>query len=346
MTVQDKIPVTILTGLLGAGKTSAIRHLLETANGKRLALIINEFGNLGVDGEIVKGCGIEGCADEDVLELANGCICCTVADNFLPTIETILARPDAPDHIIIETSGLALPKPLIKAFNWPEVRNRVTVDGVVAVVDGPAVADGLFAMDPSAVDAQLQNDDSLDHESPLEELLEEQLGSADLVLLNKMDMVAPDAVRGVTEDIKSSVRAGVKLLNSEHGRIDAAILLGLNAAAEGDLASRYSHHDGADHDHDHDDFTSFAVETGAFASPEALTERLVTLVKEHDLLRVKGFAAIEGKQMRLVVQGVGGRFSTYFDRPWNVSESPSSRMVFIGLAGLDEIAIRLGFAPH
>ena len=346
MTVQGKIPVTVLTGFLGAGKTSTIRHLLETANGKRLALIINEFGDLGVDGEIVKGCGIEGCADEDVLELANGCICCTVADDFLPTMETILARPDAPDHIIIETSGLALPKPLIKAFNWPEVRNRVTVDGVVAVVDGPAVADGLFAMDPNAVDAQRQNDDSLDHESPLEELLEEQLGSADMVLLNKMDMVAPDAVRVVREDIKSSVRAGVKLLNSEYGRIDAAILLGLNAAAEDDLASRHSHHDGADHDHDHDDFTSFAVETGTFTSPEALTERLVNLVKEHDLLRVKGFAAIEGKQMRLVVQGVGGRFSTYFDRPWNGSESPSSRMVFIGLAELDETAIRSGFAPH
>lgn len=346
MIVQGKIPVTVLTGFLGAGKTSTIRHLLETANGKRLALIINEFGDLGVDGEIVKGCGIEGCADEDVLELANGCICCTVADDFLPTMETILARPNAPDHIIIETSGLALPKPLIKAFNWPEVRNRVTVDGVVAVVDGPAVADGLFAMDPSAVDAQRQNDESLDHESPLEELFEEQLGSADMVLINKMDMVAPDALGGVMEDIKSSVRAGVKLLNSQHGRIDAKILLGLNAAAEDDLASRHSHHDGADHDHDHDDFTSFAIETGAFASPEVLTGRLVDLVEAHDLLRVKGFAAIEGKQMRLVVQGVGGRFSTYFDRPWNGSENPSSRMVFIGLAGLNETAIRAEFAPR
>ena len=179
-----KIPATVITGFLGAGKTTVIRHLLANAGGKRIALIINEFGDLGIDRELVTGCGIEGCEDDNVLELANGCICCTVADDFLPTMEQLLDREDPPEHIVIETSGLALPKPLVRAFNWPEIRSRVTVDGVVAVVDAPAVAEGRFADDPDAVQAMREADEMLDHENPLEEVFEDQLLCADMVLLN------------------------------------------------------------------------------------------------------------------------------------------------------------------
>jgi len=145
MSQLKKIPATVITGFLGAGKTTLIRHMLENAGGKRIALIINEFGDLGIDRQIVNGCGIEGCDEDDVVELANGCICCTVADDFLPVMEALVERDTPPDHIVIETSGLALPKPLIRAFNWPEIKTRVTVDGVVAVVDGPALAAGQFA---------------------------------------------------------------------------------------------------------------------------------------------------------------------------------------------------------
>src|SRR5687768_12669960 len=117
MTALDKVPCTILTGFLGAGKTTLLRHVLANANGRRLAIIVNEFGDVGIDGEILKGCGIETCTEENVVELANGCICCTVADDFVPALEGLLNRGQRPDHIIIETSGLALPKPLVKAFN-------------------------------------------------------------------------------------------------------------------------------------------------------------------------------------------------------------------------------------
>ncbi|MEO0362035.1 MAG: GTP-binding protein, partial [Pseudomonadota bacterium] len=164
-----KIPATVVTGFLGAGKTTLIRHLLAHAGGRRIALVINEFGDLGVDGGVLKGCGIEGCAEEDVMELSNGCICCTVADDFIPTITKLLEREAPPDHIVIETSGLALPQPLVRAFAWPEIRTRVTVDGVVAVVDGPAVREGRFAADLAAVEAQRAADDGLDHETPLSE---------------------------------------------------------------------------------------------------------------------------------------------------------------------------------
>ncbi len=338
MPQHAKIPATVITGFLGAGKTSMIRHLLQTAQGKRLALIINEFGDLGVDGEIVKGCGIEGCAEDDVMELANGCICCTVAEDFLPTMEKILERPEPPDHIVIETSGLALPKPLIKAFNWPDVRNRVTVDGVIAVVDAPAVAAGRFAADPEALQAQRESDEALDHDSPLEELFEEQLGSADLVVLNKTDLLPEGEMGAVEGEVTAQLRPEVKILPARHGGIEAGVLLGLAAAAEDDLDSRHSHHDDGE-EHDHDDFASFALQLGELTDSAALLARLKDLVAEHDIFRVKGFAAVAGKGMRLVVQGVGGRFQSYYDRDWAPEEPRATRLVFIGRADLDRAGI-------
>ncbi len=343
MSQSNKIPATVITGFLGAGKTSTIRHLLETAGGKRIALVINEFGDLGVDGEIVKGCGIEGCEEDAVLELPNGCICCTVADDFIPTIETLLNRPEPPDHIVIETSGLALPKPLVKAFNWPEIRTKVTVDGVITVIDGPAVADGLFASDPAAVDAQRKADESLDHESPLEELFEEQISCADMVVINKTDLLDETALEQVLGDVKKEIRPEVKVVRSSYGKVDAQVLLGLEAAAEDDLDSRPSHHDDG-HEHDHDDFTSFAVDLGEVETPQSLVARLLPVIARHGILRVKGFAKVAGKDMRLVLQGVGGRLQHYYDRDWQPAEIQSTRLVVIGEADMDSDAIRAELA--
>src|SRR6478736_7737461 len=185
MSDLKKIPCTIVTGFLGAGKTTLVRHLLENAGGRRIAVLVNEFGDLGFDGSFIEGCGIEGCTQEDIVELPNGCICCTVADDFVPALNTLLNRQNPPEHILIETSGLALPKPLVRAFNWPDIRSRVTVDGVIAVVDGPAVASGAFADDPDALAAQRAADASVDHENPLEEVFTDQILCADLILLNK-----------------------------------------------------------------------------------------------------------------------------------------------------------------
>ena len=238
-----KIPATVVTGFLGAGKTTLIRHLLENANGRRIALIINEFGDVGVDGEVLKGCGDELCRDDDMIELANGCICCTVADDFIPTMSQLLDRDDPPDHVVIETSGLALPQPLVRAFNWPEIRSRVTVDGVVTVVDSAAVAEGRFASDEAAVQAQREADDALDHESPLEELFEDQLACADMILLNKSDLLELGALDGVETSLREEVRPGVHFVRTRNGIIDPAVLLGLAAEAEDDMDRRKSHHE-------------------------------------------------------------------------------------------------------
>jgi len=333
-----KIPATVITGFLGAGKTTLIRHILANANGRRIALIINEFGDIGIDRDVINGCAIEGCAEEDVLELANGCICCTVADDFLPTMEKLLNRADPPDHIVIETSGLALPKPLVKAFNWPQIRSRVTVDGVIAVVDGPAVADGRFADDPDKVQAVREADDNLDHHSPLEEVFEDQLLCADLVLMNKADLLTAADKPGVLEILNRETRDGVKIVETIKGNIDLKVLLAMGSAVEDDLEGRPSHHDGDD-DHDHDEFESFHVGLGDIIDPAALEARIKTASLDHDILRIKGFVHVPGKPMRHVVQAVGPRIDRYFDRPWVDGEVRQSQLVVIGLAGMDRAAI-------
>lgn len=342
MSALEKIPATVITGFLGAGKTSLIRNLLRNANGRKLALIINEFGDLGVDGEVLKSCGSENCAEEDILELANGCICCTVADDFLPTIQQLLARDEKPDHIIIETSGLALPKPLVQAFGWPEVRTRVTVDGVVTVIDAPAVIDGLFASDPAAVEAQRQADDNLDHDSPLEELFEDQVNCADMILLNKADLLSAEDLDKVAADLAAAVRPAVKIVRTSHGNIDSRILLGIEAAAEDDLDARPSHHDGADN-HEHDDFDSFILNLPEIADPEMLLARLGRAIEQQGILRAKGFIAVKGKDMRLIVQAVGNRVQHYYDRDWKQGEARQSQLVIIGEHDISQSAIEQMF---
>jgi len=347
---QAKIPATVVTGFLGAGKTTLIRHLLGQANGRRIALIINEFGDLGVDGEILKGCGDATCRDEDVVELSNGCICCTVAEDFIPTMKKLIERADPPDHIVIETSGLALPQPLVRAFNWPDIRTRVTVDGVVTVVDGAAVSEGRFAHDEAAVDRQRAADEGLDHETPLSELFEDQLACADMIVVNKTDLIGAEAAEALMARLGAEARAGVRTIASRMGVAPVDVLLGLNIGAEDDLEGRdahhHHHHDDEDddhdhhhHHHDHDEFESFVVTLPEITDPKTMEARALAAIAAHDILRLKGFAAVAGKPMRLAVQAVGPRIESYFDRPFRADEARETRLVVIGEAGLDRAAI-------
>ena len=323
-----KVPVTIVTGFLGAGKTTLISHLIRNANGRRLAVVVNEFGTLGIDGDILKGCAIPDCPAENVIELANGCICCTVADDFIPTVEALLALDPRPDHILIETSGLALPKPLLKAFDWPAIRSRITVDGVIALADAEAVAAGRFAPDVAALDAQRAADPSVDHETPLSEVFEDQLACADLVLLTKVDLAGPEGVAKARAVIAAESARPLPVVDLIDGVIDPRVILGLNAAAEDDIASRPSHHDGED-DHEHDDFDSVVVELAEIADPVDLTAKIEALARSADILRVKGYAAVAGKPMRLLVQAVGARVRTQYDRPWRAGEPRRTQLVVI-----------------
>ncbi|SDW54010.1 cobalamin biosynthesis protein CobW [Roseicitreum antarcticum] len=324
-----KLPVTVITGFLGSGKTTLVRHLMANPGGRRLAVVVNEFGDVGVDGEILKGCAIPDCPAENIVELANGCICCTVADDFIPTIEALMALTPRPDHILIETSGLALPKPLLKAFDWPDIRSRITVDGVIALADAEAVADGRFAPDVARVDAQRLADDSLDHETPLSEVFEDQIACADIILLTKCDLAGPDGVARARALIAAETPRPLPMIEVTEGAVDPRIILGLGAAAEDDLAARPSHHDGADDDHDHDDFESIVVDIPELADPAHLVAAIEGLARDHNILRVKGYASVAGKPMRLLVQAVGARVRQQFDRPWGAGEARRGRLVVI-----------------
>lgn len=337
--LKTKIPATVITGFLGSGKTTMIRNLLENAGGKRIALIINEFGDLGVDGGVLKGCGIQNCRDEDVIELNNGCICCTVADDFIPTITKLLERDERPDHIVIETSGLALPQPLVAAFNWPEIKTQVTVDGVVTVVDAPAVVEGRFADDVKKIDAQRAQDNALDHESPLEELFEDQIHAADLIVLNKVDLLNDEGVEKVRAQVLACNPRAATMVTAQFGNLGADLLLGLGVGTEDDIINRKSHHElhHADNEpHSHDDFDNFVVDLGSIADPKAFIEKLKHIIQKHDILRLKGFVDVSGKPMRLVVQAVGSRIDSYYDRPWGKDDSHHSHLVVIGLHDMDK----------
>ena len=299
-----RVPCTIVTGFLGAGKTTLIRHVLANAQGRRLAVIVNEFGDVGIDGEILKGCGNAACPEENIVELANGCLCCTVADEFVPALDAILAKGGV-EHIVIETSGLALPKPLVQAFHWPAIKSRVTVDGVVVVVDGAALADGRVAHDLDALARQRAADTALDHDDPIEEVFEDQIACADLVVLNKRDLLDDGRRRqGALAAIAGALPRSVKVITVTDGKVDQALLLGLGVGTEDDIANRRTRHDDEE-EHDHDDFDSFVVPLGEIADPSALAARVAALAEEFDVLRVKGFAAVAGQAAALL--GPGGR---------------------------------------
>ena len=330
---MHKIPVTVISGFLGAGKTTLVRHLLQNNQGRRIAVLVNEFGEVGIDGDLLRSCQIcddEESPDSNIVELTNGCLCCTVQEEFYPTMQELLKRRDKIDCLLIETSGLALPKPLIQAFRWPAIRNSATVDGVVTVVDCHALATGSLVGDLDALESQRQADPNLDHETPIEELFEDQLACADLVLLTKTDLVDAETLNKIKAWLKQELQPGVKIVTAKEGKIDPDLLLGFNAAVENDLDNRHSHHD-HEEEHEHDEeINSIELTLDRAFDPQELTQRLKELLDEQEIYRIKGFVNVPNKPMRLVLQGVGNRFDTFYDRPWTAEESRQTRLVLIG----------------
>ncbi len=330
---MHKIPVTVITGFLGAGKTTLVRHLLQQNEGRRIAVLVNEFGEVGIDGDLLRSCQV--CDDEEtpqnnIVELTNGCLCCTVQEEFYPTMQELLKRRDQIDSILIETSGLALPKPLVQAFRWPEIRNSATVDGVVTVVDAHALGSGTLVGDLEALEAQRQADPNLEHETPIEELFEDQLACADLVLLTKTDLVDASTLTQVKTWLQQEIPTGVKMIPCHQGKMDSNILLGFNAAVEDHLETRPSHHD-HEEDHEHDDeINAVQLTFDQTFDPKVLTQKLNQLVQQQEIYRIKGFVNVANKPMRMVLQGVGNRFDSFYDRFWSDDEPRQTQLVFIG----------------
>jgi cobalamin biosynthesis protein CobW len=329
---MHKIPVTVITGFLGAGKTTLVRHLLQNNQGRKIAVLVNEFGEIGIDGELLRSCQV--CNEDEpqynIIELTNGCLCCTVQEEFYPTMQELLQRRDSIDSLVIETSGLALPKPLVQAFRWPAIRNATTVDGVVTVVDCKALAEGTIVGDLDALEAQREADPNLEHETPLEELFEDQLACADLILLTKTDLVDGETLERIQSWLTQEVATGVKIVPCRNGTINPNLLLGFNAAVEDNLDSRPSHHDHeAEHEHDEEINSIEFISEDTF-EPEYLIAQLQKLVQQQEIYRIKGFVSVLNKPMRLVLQGVGNRFDTFYDRLWSRDELRQTRLVLIG----------------
>ncbi|MDJ0772626.1 MAG: cobalamin biosynthesis protein CobW [Mastigocoleus sp. MO_167.B18] len=330
---MHKIPVTVITGFLGAGKTTLVRNLLKNNQGRRIAVLVNEFGEVGIDGEILRGCQVcdeKGNPQTNIVELNNGCLCCTVQEEFYPVMQQLVERRDSIDCILVETSGLALPKPLVQAFRWHQIRNAATVDGVVTVVDCQALAMGNLVTDLAALEKQRESDESIEHETPIEELFEDQLAFADLVLLTKTDLVDKAVVARITESLQKQVPSGVKIVPCDRGDINTDLLLGFNAAVEDNLDSRPSHHD-HEEEHEHDDgINSVEFVLDQEFEPKVLINKLQELVQQEEIYRIKGFVNVPQKPMRMILQGVGNRFDSFYDRMWLEEEPRQTRLVFIG----------------
>ena len=354
--MSRRLPVTVITGFLGAGKTTVLRHLL-TRSGQRLAVMVNEFGSVGLDGDLIRSCGF--CPDDEVdgrlVELNNGCLCCTVQDDFLPTMETLLERADQFDGIVVETSGLALPRPLLQALDWPAIRSRVHVNGVVTLVDGPALADGGVAHDLEALEAQRAADEELDHESPIDELFADQIGAANLIVLSKADMLDSDGIARARSVVEGQLTAPTPIIPVAGGAapMDAILGLGMEDQAH-ERAQHMHHHHGDDHDDDHDDeyhhhhhehghdeFASYVIALEGVEDAQTFQTSIAQMASEFGILRAKGRVPVSGKALPFVVQAVGRRVDGYFVREAN---NGGGQLVVIGLAGLDAdaIAARLG----
>ena len=307
--MPKRLPVTVITGFLGAGKTTVLRHLL-TSSGQRLAVMVNEFGSVGLDGDLIRSCGF--CPDDEVdsrlVELNNGCLCCTVQDDFLPTMEKLLERADQLDGIVVETSGLALPRPLLQALDWPAIRTRVHVNGVVTLVDGEALAQGSPVADVEALERQRAEDPSLDHLTAIEELFRDQLQAADLVLISRADRVDPAALKGVEEQLNQRVRAGTALLPVAQGQVDSAVVLGLEHQNHS-----HDHHDHDHHDHSHVEIVGSNVRVEGSFDRAALETLLTELVLAQQVVRLKGRVWLAGKALPLQVQMVGPRLNSWFE---------------------------------
>lgn len=362
--LSNRLPVTVVTGFLGAGKTTVLRRLLLDS-GLRLAVLVNEFGEVGLDGELIASCGF--CPEEELegrlVELTNGCLCCTVQEEFLPTISRLLDRAERLDGIVVETSGLALPEPLIAAFGWPAIRTRTRVQGVIAVVDGEALAAGHVVGDLAALERQRREDPSLDHLEAIEDLFSDQLAAADLVLISRADLLDAQQLQAVEARLQPLLPRGTPTLTIAQGQIDPALLLGLGPASplrsdgpdqatgphhshapgpqhshapgphhgDGDHALPHDHDsahgDHHEHEHQHVAIHSFVVRRRGVIDHRTLERRLQQILESVPVLRLKGRLRLRDRRLPLQIQGVGRRLDCWFeaaDEPGSVAGAGSA----------------------
>tara|TARA_Y100001968_G_C19435954_1_gene759707 strand:- start:2181 stop:3245 length:1065 start_codon:yes stop_codon:yes gene_type:complete len=338
---NSRIPVTIFTGFLGAGKTTILRHLLSQKSSGKLAVMINEFGNLGLDGDLIRSCGFcpENELDNRIVELNNGCLCCTVQEDFLPTLEQLISRSNQLDGIVIETSGLALPQPLIQALKWPSIRSKLYVNGLVTIVDGEALSMGSPVGDILALEKQRLSDKSLDHLTPIEELFSNQLECADLVLITRSDIISESQIDSIKKELIEQLNEGTPILPIANGAIDPNLLFSLNSNTiclpdlmiNSDKKNDHTHHH-------HLKVESQVLRLNISLGKEEIEKILLESARDYKIIRLKGRCWIKNRALPLQLQMVGNRLNSWFEDVPESSWKPESTGLEIVVLSLDNNA--------
>lgn len=326
MRPKERIPVTVLTGYLGAGKTTLLNHVLTQKHGYRCAIVINEFGAVSVDHQLVVG------ADEEILELNNGCLCCRVRGDLIKSLGDLLHRQKRFDYVLIETTGLADPSPIAHTFKASDLADRLRLDGIVTVAD--------------ARHLEKELDDGPEPRA--------QIGFADVILLNKTDLVTPDDLERVEERLRK-MNSLAQIHRTVKAQIDMAKILNVRARelaapfVPPEAADPHDHehheHDQDEHPHPHDESVrTFSITDERPLDLKLLEAWLTEIIRTlgPDIYRSKGILHIQGQPKRVVFQGVQMMFDAEPDRFWNPGEKRLSQLVFIG-KNLDEAQMRAGF---
>jgi len=307
--MPTRIPVIVVSGFLGSGKTTFLKYLIEKTN-KKFGLLINEFGDIGIDGDLLKNCS--NCnedSSESIIELNNGCLCCTVQDDFIPSIQTLLKTNKDLDAIIIETSGLALPIPLLKALNWPEIRTSIYLDFVISMVNGDSMINGSPINDLYSINSQYKDIKKIDHISSIEELFKEQLEVSDIVLISRSDLISEKQFNLIKRDLQRKVKPNVPILKSFNGETNLSLILDSNIKK-----INYQEILTNEHDHSHANIFSDFLKTDYFLEKNQFELEMSQILKVINILRIKGRVWIPKKKLPLQVQIVGRKINTWYEK--------------------------------